>query len=110
MTARDEARERELAKGELPHLLAKAGARGRVTVEKGDETAVIARIPMERMESAGIRARPAGCRTRLLTGFSAGFEGFERTSENRGVPGSSPGLAIEGRQVRAGDEAPVIAR
>ena len=41
-TAPDEAREREPAKGELPHLLAKAGAGTRVTVGKGDETAVIA--------------------------------------------------------------------
>jgi hypothetical protein len=30
-----------------------------------------------------------------VAGVSAGFEGFERTSENRGVPGSSPGLAID---------------
>jgi hypothetical protein len=70
--AADEGREREPAKGELPHLLATAGAGGRVTVGKGDETAVIARIPMERMESAGVRARPAGCRTRLLTWFPPG--------------------------------------
>src|SRR5712692_4640306 len=49
---------------------------------------------MERMEFTGIRAREAAARPRLFTAFSAGFEGLERTSENRGVPGSSPGLAM----------------
>ena len=88
-------REREPAKGELPLLPTKAGAGGRVTVRKGEDTAVIARIPMERIESAGIRARQACCWTRLFPGFLAGLEGFEQTSENRGVPGSSPGLAIQ---------------
>jgi hypothetical protein len=70
------------------------GAGGRVTVGKGDETAVIAGIPMERMESAGIRSRRAAAGTPLFAGVLPGFEGFERTTENRGVPGSSPGLAI----------------
>ena len=28
-------------------------------------------------------------------GISRSFEAFDRTTENRGVPGSSPGLAIE---------------
>jgi hypothetical protein len=67
---------------------------GKAMVEKGDETAVIARIPMERMESAGIRVVRPVSGDRLFAGFFAGLEGFERTSENRGVPGSTPGLAI----------------
>ena len=64
------------------------------TLGKGDATLVVARIPMERMESAGIRGREAAAGPRVFAGFLAGLEGFERTTENRGVPGSSPGLAI----------------
>jgi hypothetical protein len=45
----------------------------------------------------GIRGYPAVGRVeryRLVAGFVARFKRFERTSENRGAPGSSPGLAI----------------
>jgi hypothetical protein len=49
------------------------------------------------MESAGIRVREAAERSRLFAGPSAQLEGFERTTENRGVPDSSPGLAISSR-------------
>jgi hypothetical protein len=49
---------------------------------------------MERMESAGIRARNAFCSTRVFAGHFNEFEGFERTTENRGVAGSIPALAI----------------
>ena len=60
-----------------------------------EDSAVITRIRGERMESAGIRlARPIS-RHHLFAGVSARFEGLERLSENRGVPGSSPGLAID---------------
>ena len=54
------------------------------------------------MESAGIRARQTCCRTPLSCGVLAGFEVFELTSENRGVPGSSPGLAVQTRRARTG--------
>jgi hypothetical protein len=57
---------------------------------------------MERMESAGIRAAVPVSRDRLFTGIFARFERFERLSENRGVPGSSPGLAIAQSSMDAG--------
>jgi hypothetical protein len=57
---------------------------------------------MERMGSAGIRAQKACRPTRLFAGLFVGLETSERTSENRGVPGSSPGLAI--------DRSPMITR
>src|SRR5437773_10520705 len=42
-----------------------------------------------------VSASPRAARgAHLFAGVFAGFEGFERTTENRGVPGSSPGLAI----------------
>jgi hypothetical protein len=40
-------------------------------------------------------------RTRGIAGLSTGLEGFRSATENRGVPGSSPGLAIaESRMLR----------
>jgi hypothetical protein len=36
----------------------------------------------------------SAARTRPIAGISPQFEGFRSTTENRGVPGSSPGLAI----------------
>ena len=41
-------------------------------------------------------------RTRCFPGISASFESCNRTSENRGVPGSSPGLAISTPKSRMG--------
>jgi hypothetical protein len=100
-TARDEREGRgprgQTCQSRAPALAGEGGAGGRVTVGKGDETAVIARIPRESMESAGIPPVEAVARPRLFSAVVAGFEGFERTSENRGVPGSSPGLAIAKR-------------
>jgi hypothetical protein len=43
----------------------------------------------------GYPGRETTAGPRLFAGFLAELEGFERTSENRGVPGSSPGLAIQ---------------
>jgi hypothetical protein len=42
-------------------------------------------------ENADARLRPGTAR---ITCKSAKFAGYRRTTENRGVPGSSPGLAI----------------
>jgi hypothetical protein len=49
---------------------------------------------MELMEFAEfVDVRPP-LQSREFAAFSASFERYDRTTENRGVPGSSPGLAI----------------
>src|SRR5256885_17263067 len=74
-------------------MRAAAGGGGRVTVGKGIR-------PRSSPESLwkewnlGESEPQASARSRVFA-ILARFEGFERTSENRGVPGSSPGLAIQ---------------
>jgi hypothetical protein len=59
----------------------------------GDERLPISRIDKERPEFAGLRHSKRVGGIGLLAGILAPVEGRDRTTENRGVPGSSPGLA-----------------
>jgi hypothetical protein len=71
-----------------PSLAAMAPMRG-----SGDERLPISRIDKEQPEFAGFRHSKRVRGIGLVTGILAPFEGRDRTTENRGVPGSSPGLA-----------------
>lgn len=56
----------------------------------------VSRIRGERTEFAAFASRRATVETRLFAARSDEFEAKDRTTENRGVGGSSPGLAIRG--------------
>jgi hypothetical protein len=60
----------------------------------GDEVALVSRIGEERPEFANFRLLEPTPRFDAFAGDPKPFEGPDRTTENRGVPGSSPGLAI----------------
>jgi hypothetical protein len=60
----------------------------------GDEATLVSRTDEERPEFATFRDPRMPSQVRIFTGVSASFERRDRTTENRGVPGSSPGLAI----------------
>jgi hypothetical protein len=62
--------------------------------DPGDERPRISRINEQSPESANFRAEEPVTQSRLFAGVSGPFERRDRTTENRGVPGSSPGLAI----------------
>jgi hypothetical protein len=60
----------------------------------GDETTLVSRTDEERPEFPAFRRPCRPSQVRVATGLYAPFEGRDRTTENRGAPGSSPGLAI----------------
>jgi hypothetical protein len=60
----------------------------------GTERRLGAQIRDERRQFANIGALAASELTVLFAGISLQFERFRPAAENRGVPGSSPGLAI----------------
>jgi hypothetical protein len=61
----------------------------------GDEQRPISRIGEERPEFADFPSIEEFARIGRFAGISRPFESRDRTTENRGVPGSSPGLAIQ---------------
>src|SRR5215218_3651372 len=60
----------------------------------GDERRPISRIGEERPEFADFSPIEHVAQCSDFAGISRSFESLHRTTENRGVPGSSPGLAI----------------
>jgi hypothetical protein len=69
----------------------------------GHDRALVARIAGQIHAICGLRPRrPRPARIRLPAGSSGRFGTGVRLSENRGVPGSSPGLAIEKPRGRPG--------
>jgi hypothetical protein len=65
-----------------------------VVAALGDEAPSISRIGVTGTEFANIRPSAARTEIAVFAGVSGPFESFDCTTENRGVPGSSPGLAI----------------
>ena len=60
----------------------------------GDAARFVSRIGKNRPELADFPRSSTSLGSRQRAGNSGAFETFDRTTENRGVPGSSPGLAI----------------
>jgi hypothetical protein len=60
----------------------------------GHERCLVSIISGNFMQLADFAVQAHGARSRVVAGLSRAFEGCAQLSENRGVPGSSPGLAI----------------
>jgi hypothetical protein len=60
----------------------------------GHERSVVANASANFVQFADLAAVSTRPGTRVLAGLSRAFECWAQLSENRGVPGSSPGLAI----------------
>ncbi len=72
----------------------RVGAREHDHTHDGVVATALEFVGQEESGRGSNREKAATVRTRCLPGSSAQLERFDPTTENRGVPGSSPGLAI----------------
>ena len=93
---RDDARGRRPARSPSSRATARCWVKRPSTgvARTGDETPLISRTTSKRPQTADNEVSRKRTKNPVLPGISPPFEAFDRTTENRGVPGSSPGLAI----------------